>query len=953
MLIAPGRIAQGAIAFGPFRLCAAERLIERSGEPVELGSRAMDILIALVERAGEVVSQRDLIDRVWPNVTVDDSNLRTHVVALRRALRDGQDGARYVINVPGRGYCFVCLLERSPSNGSLPAPIGPASAVPVIPPRLRHMVGRDCVVELIAAQLARQRFVTIVGPGGIGKTTVAVSVGHALASDCAAACFVDLGPLTDPRLVPSLLATALGLVVQSDDPLPSLIAFLRDRRMLLILDSCEHVIEAAAGLAKAIFEQAEQVHILATSREALRVEGEHMHRLAPLDCPPASDTLTAAEALAFPAVQLFYDRVAANVGGIVLQDADAPVVARICRRLDGIALAIELAAGRVDAYGIDGVETALDGRLSLLWQGRRTAPPRHHTLNAALGWSYDLLADVERAVLRRLAVFAGPFTLEAAQAVAGDNGLAADEIVEVIASLVAKSLIASETRARKGARYRLLDTTCTFLRAKLTGTDGADVVARRHAAFFCDFLERGGTQGAAYSEAPELDALGEHLGNIRAALEWSFSERGDVSLGVALAAGAAPLFLGMSLLTECRRWTETALAAHAGAGADSRREMELQAALGLSLIDTEGNSANVRDALQRALDLAEGLGELRPQSRLIGSLHLFHARTGDFPASIQWAERALSVAKAMADPARLAEAEWMWGMSHHLAGDQSSALVHCQGALSHPAAGARAQVVRVGFDQRISALCTLCRTQWLRGYGDDAVETARYALAEAEALGHPATLCVALLTIALVFLWIRNLSEVEAIIERMISIAEKYALGPHHTLALALRGGLAVRQGEAAAVIPQLSSCLHALHAGRYGVHASVFTSYQAEAMAMAGRIDDALATIANEISKAEGKGGSFDLPELWRLKGEFLLNRDPANAAEAEHCFRRSIELAHRQEALSWELRTATSMAQLRSSQGRRAEAHEGLAAVFGRFTQGKGTADLRAAGSLRDALA
>jgi DNA-binding winged helix-turn-helix (wHTH) protein/energy-coupling factor transporter ATP-binding protein EcfA2 len=370
---APGHTTQGVIAFGPFRLSVAERLIKRAGEPLELGARAMDILIALVERAGDVVSPRDLIDRVWPNVTVDDSNLRCHLGALRRALGDGQCGARYVINVPGRGYCFVSPTTRSPSQESTLIPAGPVSAAPVIPPRLRRMVGRDSVVESIAVQLERRRFVTIVGPGGIGKSTVAVSVGHALAADCGAVCFIDFGSLTDPRLVPSLLATALGLVVQTDNLIPSLIGYLRDKRMLLILDGCEHVIETAAGLAEAIFAQVEDVHILATSREALRIEGEYVYRLAPLDCPPVSDTLTAAESLAFPAAQLFADRVCATSDRFVLQDADAPLVARICHKLDGIALAIELAAARVDVHGIEGVYTLLGSKLSLLWQG--SVPP--------------------------------------------------------------------------------------------------------------------------------------------------------------------------------------------------------------------------------------------------------------------------------------------------------------------------------------------------------------------------------------------------------------------------------------------------------------------------------------------------------------------------------------------------------------------------------------------------
>jgi predicted ATPase/DNA-binding winged helix-turn-helix (wHTH) protein len=694
----------------------AKRLIERSGQPLQLGGRAMDILIALVERAGDVISQRELIKRVWPNVTVDDSNLRSHITALRRALGDGQGGARYVINVPGRGYCFVDGTVRSSINESTLTQASPVATVPAIPSPLGRMVGREAVVDAITGQLASRRFVTIVGPGGIGKTTVAVAVAHTIAAKYGAVCFADFGSLSDPRLVPSLIATALGFTTESDDLIPSLLGFLRDKRVLLILDGCEHVIETAASLAEAIFAQAEDVHILATSREVLRIEREHAYRLAPLKCPPVGGGLKAEQALAFAAARLFADRVAATPDRIVILDSGAPVVARICHKLGGIPLAIELAAGRVDAYGIDGVNTLLDSKLSLLWQGRRTAPPRHQTLNATLDWSYDLLAEPERTVLRRLVVFAGPFTLEAADAVIRDNGAEADEIVEMIANLVAKSLIVSDTRCGTAARYCLLDTTRTYLQVKLSGAAEVDIVARRHAEFFRTLLERIGPQAAVFAEAGSFGACAEHLCNVRAALEWSFSACGDVKLGTALVAAAAPLFLDMSLLTECRRWTEKALAERAAVGADPRSEMELQAAFGLSLIHTEGNSATVLATLERALNLAEGLGDLRPQFRLIGALHMFHAWIGDFRASIQLARRALEVAKAMENPTALMMAEWMLGRSHHLSGDQTSTIIHCKGALSSPAAGAAPHVVHLGIDHRISAVCALSRAQWLCGW---------------------------------------------------------------------------------------------------------------------------------------------------------------------------------------------------------------------------------------------
>ena len=465
-------VSPAGIAFGPFRLCPAEHRIERSGEPLKLGGRALDILIALVERAGEVVSQRELIAFAWPTVTVDETNLRFQVGCLRKALGDGQAGARHVITVPGRGYCFVSPVTReSGARASRPAARRVSEGHP-LPPRLQRMVGRDAEVAALAAAIRSRRFVTVLGPGGIGKTTVAVAVGHALAAEYGVVRFVDLGQVTEARLVPHALASALGLAVDPDDPLGGLIAGLRHTRMLLVLDSCDHLIETAAELAEAISAQAADVAILATSREALRVEGEHVHRLAPLACPPVHNTLSATEALTFPAAQLFAGRVGATARGFVLQDADAPVVARICNKLDGVALAVELAAGHVEAYGIEGVEARLDSRLSLLWQGRRTAPPRHRTLITTFDWSYDLLAEPERTVLQRLRFLPGMFTLEDAQAAAGDAAADVLAVADVIASLVAKSLVVADTACDQ-PHYRLLGAIRAYLHGKVAGAGPA------------------------------------------------------------------------------------------------------------------------------------------------------------------------------------------------------------------------------------------------------------------------------------------------------------------------------------------------------------------------------------------------------------------------------------------------------------------------------------------------
>src|SRR6202044_2701520 len=239
------------------------------------------------------------------------------------------------------------------------------------------------------------------------------------------------------------IASALGLMVQTQDPVVGLLAFIGDRKILLVLDSCEHVIGVAAALAERVVSEAPKAHALATSRETLRVEGEHVHLLHSLDCPPEDAGLTAMEALRYPAVQLFMERAAASGHGAALSDIDAPIVARRCRRLDGIALAIELAASRVGSLGIFGTGELLDNRLGLLWQARRTALPRHETLNAMLDWSYSLLSEREKVVLCRLSVFIGDFTLAAAGSVASETEADEAEVIDAVVSLVAKSLIST------------------------------------------------------------------------------------------------------------------------------------------------------------------------------------------------------------------------------------------------------------------------------------------------------------------------------------------------------------------------------------------------------------------------------------------------------------------------------------------------------------------------------
>src|ERR1700733_483054 len=480
-----------AISFGPYRLLAAQRLLLEGDKPVRLGSRAFDILTALVERAGEMVGKEELILRAWPTTFVEEANLKIQVSALRRALGDGQGDNRCVTTVVGRGYNFVAPIHKEEPPRASQSPTIAPGALHNLPFATIRMIGREEIAAALATQLSRRRLVTVVGPGGIGKTTVALDVAERMIGAYEHGVWmVDLAPLRDPGLVPSAVATVLGLEIRTEDPMPALVAALRDDRMLLMLDNCEHVIDAAAGLAAAVISGAPGVNILATSREPLGVQGERVHRLGPLNSPEPSPELTATEAAAFPAVQLFVERVSAIVEDFALTDANAALVAAICRRLDGLPLAIEFAAPRVEVLGIEGLAARLDDSLRrLLGARRRASVPRHQTMQAVIDWSYGLLSEDEQRFFRALSIFAGGFNVEATATVAVDAASTSADAIDRLADLVAKSLIVADASGTK-PRFRLLDTTRAFAIEQLDANGEREAVAHRHAEYYRDLFER-------------------------------------------------------------------------------------------------------------------------------------------------------------------------------------------------------------------------------------------------------------------------------------------------------------------------------------------------------------------------------------------------------------------------------------------------------------------------------
>ncbi|MDA9481092.1 transcriptional regulator [Bradyrhizobium sp. CCBAU 11445] len=941
------------IAFGPFRLFAKSRLLEKDGVPLHLGGRALDILIFLAERAGEVVDKRELIKRIWADVNVDEGSLRFHITTLRKALNDkalndAGEGSRYVINVPGRGYCFAAPLLRAAPSESRTSP--PDASLRSLPAPLAKMIGRDDAVEKISAELAQHRFVTIVGPGGIGKTSVALAVAHReLAGFDDQVCFVDFGALTDVRLVPGTIAAALGLTVNADDPVPSLLTVLRIRRMLLVFDSCEHILDELAPLAERMVREAPKLHILATSRESFRTEGERVHRLFPLDCPPQREGLGIADILAYPASQLFVERIAESLSEFELTEEDAPLVAEICRRLDGIALAIELAAGRVNAYGIAGTASLLDSRFSLLWRGRRTAIPRHQTLSAALAWSYDLLPPAESATLRGLSVFVGPFTLEAALAVASCQGISEGEGVEAISNLLSKSLIATSPAERR-LRYRLLDTTRAFMADKLVENGEADRVARAHAEYFRDFLRDIALKSTGMQSAGGFLPYADHVPNVRAALTFSFSDGGDRTIGVDLAASAAQFFLELTLLTECYRWTQQALASLDTSAVDSRQEMTLQAALGVSVMFTRGNTEAVRSAFTRSLELARQLNDLHWQLWLLRGLHIYLTRVGDFHGALGTGEQGEDVARKLNDSAATLNVDWMLGVAHHLIGNQDKAVRFCESAMVHNPGSQRLNIGHLGYDDRIVALVALARGLWLTGRPERAVEVARYTVREAELLEQPLTLGISLIWTIYVFLWVGDWASAEILIERLIDHSARHFLGPYHAVGIGQKGELLLRRGDVAGGIEHLRRSQATLYATRHRIMTTVFATALAEGLASQNQPDEALQTINEAIAQIPDHGESFDMPEMLRIKGDILAGS--GNAVEAESTLRRSLDLSRRQSAVGWELRGAISLARIWEQAGKAADVRALLNPLVARYQEGLQTRDLIAARELLGTL-
>jgi tetratricopeptide (TPR) repeat protein len=546
--------------------------------------------------------------------------------------------------------------------------------------------------------------------------------------------------------------------------------------------------------------------------------------------------------LNFPAAKLFVERAASSGAPIQLRDADAPIVGNICRRLGGIALAIELAAGRVGAYGLGEIAELLDSQFALRWPGRRTAPPRHQTLSATFEWSYNLLSDVERTVLRRLSVFVTGFTFEAAQQVAGDPDIGKEEVFDAVAGLLVKSLASADTSG-SATRYRLPDTTRTYAALKLTDAGEADILRRRHAEYYRELLQK--TAGNADLPADQRRALATHLGDIRAALNWAFGPEGDLSLGVDLTSYSARSGWSKALFAECHEWaTRAAAVAPSKDGQATEQQLLIYLALASAEIFTVGLSEQVMVIWTKALKLAESLHDV--PSQLICYLPLWgrKIRAALYDDALDSAQRCAEAANKAPNPGPAAMAEWMLGHTKHHLGRLAEARVHLQRSLDIDTEKARlAQVNAVGYDRRVDTLGNLASTLWLQGFPEQArLLGMREALKEAQPLQFALPVSVAMLWAAFNgYLSDTDIDAVEHDIVELIEHARTHSIASQLGIGHCLLGLCQTRRNQFDAAMPLVTVGLRLLAEAQYEVFSPIVLAHLCEAAIAADRYNDAL----------------------------------------------------------------------------------------------------------------
>jgi len=699
-----------SFAFGHFELQPERRTLLAAGRPVKVGGRAFDVLTALVSHHDRVITKHELMDIAWPRLVVEDNNLNVQIVVLRKLL-----GHPAIATVPGRGYRFALpvttvgavdnAVAMAPQASAVASVAAPAPPLPPgnLPVHLPPLYGREHDVAAVSALLRDHAVVTVTGAGGIGKTRLAQHVACSVrAAFPDGVWWVELASLSQGELVAPAVAQVLGVEPGlQQDALRVVASRLRGQQLLLVLDNGEHVLDAVAALAEAACAVAPGLRVLVTSQETLHIGSERVFRLGTLGLPAPGLPPTPAAVAASGAGALFLARASAVDPRFQITAANVESVLDICRRLDGIPLAIELAATRVPLLGIEGLRAKLNQRFNVLTGGARAVLRRHQTLRAAMDWSHSLLSASEQAVFRRVGVFAGGFTLEAAQRVAeDDDGIDAWDALEHLGALIDKSLVLAEGDPLP--RYRLLETTRLFALERLAAAGETDSVLRRHVEAMVELLQRlaSGCNVWPLTEQ-ERTGLAVEADNVRAALNWlqqsaeGASELDDLAIALGGEAGysmqcanradegyARTLALSPRVgpatppAVAARYWRTLAslgcVAGHAESYAAAVRGAALYAQLG----DDVGRFCclGYQIACGARRGLGAALGEVVAQAwRLEPAQRHVYARTNFRWACYRWLQSQGRCEEALAcslEQARIAHDAGLYGAEQQILGDQ-------------------------------------------------------------------------------------------------------------------------------------------------------------------------------------------------------------------------------------------------------------------------------------------
>ena len=911
-------LSDQAVHFGPYRVHPRQRVVLEAGRPLRLGRRAVDILLILLEQAGNVVSKQELIARVWPKSVVEDGNLRVHMAALRKALGDGQAGQRYIVTVAQRGYSFVAPLSIEPMT--LPTDGAPQHPCHNLPLRHTRMIGRQALIDSLVQQLPTQRFITLTGAGGIGKTTVALRVAELLIGHYRDGIrLLDLAPLSAASMILPNLAALLDLSHAEHEPLITFARRVQERQLLLVIDNCEHLLDDIALISETLLRHAPRLHILATSREALRAEGESVQRLEPLACPPA--TGNRAQALGYPALQLLIERAMSHQDSFELSDAELPLAIDICQRLDGIPLAIELVAAQIERFGLPGLLVQIEDNVGLLGRGRRSSLPRHQTLRATLDWSFDLLSPCEQICLRRLAVFRGGFSLASAAAVIAGEQVAPAQVLGSITQLVAKSLLNVEAGDDEVV-YRLLDITRTYALEKLGFADELDATRERHGARCLALMEQAAQEWESVATQAWIDRYAHLREDVRAALDWGLGAGGEHMQAIRLTVSAMPLWQELSLLREHTLYVDKALALMDQASAPcARLKMQLQLALGSLTYHARGGAPRTIAAFENARRLADECQDLAGQMRAVSGHMAVNLCAGRYRQA-----QALSVQfdhlDPRSDPLLGLSAQRLRVLAQHFTGNQALARHNAEQVLQRMAHSGSlnrfAYRVGVQYDQSVASLTVLARILWLQGFPDRAWAVASQALELALHIHHGTSICYTLALAGVVIARYNGDDEAAQTLQALLlEHSHKHSVQLFQTWAGHYTGVVEPKDLRGLGLIADILITLGA------------------------GDVDD----VAYERARLGDAG--WCTAEILRVRAESL-----ADERAAETLLLEALGLAHQQGALAWELRCATSLARLWQTQGRVQPARELLGSVYGRFTEGFATRDLLRVRRLLDEL-